>query len=77
MREETNFAISGTKSTCNFQITDDLWLCAVDKNQISQVLNNIVLNATQAMPEGGVIEIKAEMYLEGGECVITKTRRLC
>jgi CheY-like chemotaxis protein len=36
-----------------------LWPCEYDKNQIGQVIDNIVINAQQAMPEGGTIEIEA------------------
>jgi len=34
----------------------------VDPGQIGQVLHNILLNARQAMPEGGIIEVRAEKY---------------
>ena len=32
----------------------------VDEGQISQVIQNLVINARQSMPKGGIIEIKAE-----------------
>ena len=38
---------------------DDLWSCKFDKNQISQVIDNIVINAQQAMPMGGTVLISA------------------
>jgi PAS domain S-box-containing protein len=36
---------------------DDLWAANVDKAQISQVIQNLVINATQAMPDGGTLRI--------------------
>jgi CheY-like chemotaxis protein len=33
-----------------------------DEGQVSQVINNLIINATQAMPEGGVIDISAENF---------------
>ena len=32
----------------------------IDEGQISQVINNLVINADQAMPEGGVVHVTAE-----------------
>ncbi len=53
------FALSGSRSDCRF-VADDLWLAEVDEGQIGQVIQNIVLNADQAMPEGGLVEITAK-----------------
>ncbi len=41
-------------------IAEDLRCARVDSGQISQVLHNILLNARQAMPTGGSIEVRAE-----------------
>ena len=43
-----------------FMISDDLWMISIDEGQISQVLHNLVINAKQAMPKGGIIKISAE-----------------
>jgi CheY-like chemotaxis protein len=37
----------------------DLWACNFDKNQICQVIDNLIINAQQAMPVGGTIELSA------------------
>lgn len=42
------------------EIPDDLWAVEIDRTQMARVLNNIFTNAKEAMPEGGVIEIRAE-----------------
>jgi PAS domain S-box-containing protein len=57
--ETAKFVLSGSAISCRFAIPDDLWTCDFDKNQISQVIDNILINAQQAMPEGGTIEISA------------------
>lgn len=54
------FAVSGTKVHCEFDIQDNLWAVDIDKSEMSQVINNIVINGIQAMPSGGSLSIKAE-----------------
>jgi PAS domain S-box-containing protein len=43
-----------------FSFPKDLWQVEVDESQIAQVVNNIINNAEQAMPQGGVITISSE-----------------
>ncbi len=57
--ETAQFALSGARVSCRFAVSDDLWTCDFDKNQIGQVIDNIVINAQQAMPVGGTIELHA------------------
>jgi len=53
------FALSGSRSVYNLAIDGGLWLAEADEGQISQVIQNIVLNADQSMPEGGQVKITA------------------
>jgi two-component system, cell cycle sensor histidine kinase and response regulator CckA len=53
------FALSGSRTDYRVVADDDLWQVDADGGQISQVIHNIVLNADQAMPEGGLVEITA------------------
>ncbi len=55
--DSANFVMHGSSVVCDFRIAEDLWQVAVDTGQISQVIQNIILNACQAMPKGGVIEV--------------------
>jgi PAS domain S-box-containing protein len=55
--EAANFALHGSKVRCDFNIEDGLWTAEVDKGQIGQVVQNLVINAVQAMPHGGVMSI--------------------
>jgi PAS domain S-box-containing protein len=58
--DTAQFILSGSTVRCEFSIPSDLWSCDVDGNQISQVIDNMVINAQQAMPQGGKIRISAE-----------------
>lgn len=60
INETVHFILRGSDIKCNISIPDDLWLAEVDTGQMSQVIQNIVINAQQAMPEGGIINVKAE-----------------
>jgi PAS domain S-box-containing protein len=60
LKEASVFILSGSNVKCDFYIQDDLWPVEIDEGQITQVINNLVINARQAMPEGGAMEIKAE-----------------
>ena len=60
LRNSVKFALSGSNVSCEFFIPEKLWNVEIDEGQISQVLNNLVLNAIQAMPDGGIIRISAQ-----------------
>ncbi|MBI5741398.1 MAG: PAS domain S-box protein [Nitrospirae bacterium] len=45
---------------CIYNIEEPLWPVEADEGQICQVIRNIVINARQAMPEGGIIQVSAE-----------------
>jgi len=60
LKESPSFVLRGSKSSCKLSIAEDLWPAEVDVGQISQVINNIVINANQAMPGGGIIQVAAE-----------------
>jgi signal transduction histidine kinase/CheY-like chemotaxis protein len=59
IKESAGFGVRGSNVKCEFFIADDLWLAEVDEGQIIQVVSNMVINADQAMPEGGLISIRA------------------
>ncbi|MEW6236530.1 MAG: transporter substrate-binding domain-containing protein [Candidatus Omnitrophota bacterium] len=62
VEDSATFVLSGSNSRCEFSVADDLWTVEVDEGQISQVIQNIVINADQAMPNGGAIRIRLENY---------------
>lgn len=57
VQETARFSLHGSKVKSEFEIEADLWTADVDKGQIGQVVQNLVLNAVQAMTEGGRIFI--------------------
>lgn len=59
IKDTSHLALSGSNVKCNHDVPEDLWNCEVDKNQIGQVLQNLMINAVQAMPMGGVIDVVA------------------
>ncbi len=60
VKESTLFALSGSNVSCAISIPEDLWRADFDMNQIGQVIGNLIINATQAMPHGGKVCIIAE-----------------
>jgi len=59
LKEATIFALRGSNVGCNFELATDLWPLEIDQGQISQVLNNLIINAVQAMPDGGTLRVTA------------------
>jgi PAS domain S-box-containing protein len=60
--ESTAFALKGSNVKCEYIVADDLWPVEVDEGQMNQVIHNLILNADQAMPEGGMIRIYTENF---------------
>jgi len=58
--DSAGFAIRGSKSRCEFKIAPDLRAIEADEGQLGQVINNLVMNAEQAMSEGGTVTVSAE-----------------
>jgi PAS domain S-box-containing protein len=58
IHESTRFALRGSKVKCEFSIPPDLWPVEIDVGQMSQVVNNLIINADQAMPAGGTIRVR-------------------
>lgn len=60
LNNSASLVLSGSNVKCKLSVSDDLWLVDADEGQFSQVLNNLLINAMQAMPEGGKITVEAE-----------------
>ncbi|RLB67946.1 MAG: hypothetical protein DRH04_07340 [Deltaproteobacteria bacterium] len=58
--ETASFNLAGSNVKLEMCFSPDTWNTMVDKGQISQVIANLVLNADQAMPDGGVLMISSE-----------------
>lgn len=60
IEESTKLALSGSHVRSEFCLPEGTWLIDADKGQIGQVISNLIINAKQAMPKGGIIKINSE-----------------
>ncbi len=67
VRESVSFALSGSGTRADFEIPPDLWPADVDEGQMSRVIQNLVLNAEQAMSQGGTVRVRCENVRLDGE----------
>ncbi len=70
LKEIVDFALIGSNIKGSWDMADDLWPVNVDKNQFGQVFNNIVINAKQAMPEGG------DLVVEASNIILNKNNKM-
>ena len=59
LEHSAEFALYGSNLRADFDIAVDLWKAEVDAGQIEQVVNALMLNAREAMPQGGTVRIRA------------------
>ncbi|MEA3360720.1 MAG: ATP-binding protein, partial [Thermodesulfobacteriota bacterium] len=67
IQESADFVLHGSKVGCEYNTPDDLWMVDADSGQLGQVIQNIIINAMQAMPEGGKIEINCSNIEDAAE----------
>jgi two-component system CheB/CheR fusion protein len=60
LEENSQFVLSGGNVRLQTHFSPSLWSCEMDISQMGQVVDNLVINARQAMPQGGTITITAE-----------------
>ncbi len=60
IKEEVLFSLHGSNVESKLEIPEDLWYVRMDRSQIGQVIQNLVINALQAMPNGGYLTISGE-----------------
>jgi len=60
IRETVQSALNGSLISSHFNVDKNLWPASFDKSQIVQVIDNLVVNAKQAMPTGGKIIVSAK-----------------
>ena len=78
VKESISFILSGTNVNLDFSFDENLHAVNVDQGQIGQVFQNIAINANQAMPKGGTLNINVkniqigedhELPLEAGDYI--------
>lgn len=57
--ESASFVLRGSNVSYQLEIDPNLHLAEVDAGQMTQVFNNLIINADQSMPNGGQIKISA------------------
>lgn len=68
IRDTMQFATSGSNIRVEFDFEKNMHHAEFDANQISHVIENITLNAIQAMPNGGIIKVTGKnVIFEDGE----------
>jgi PAS domain S-box-containing protein len=65
IHDSAGFVLRGSNVGCEYNLPDDLWHADVDEGQLTQVLHNLMINAVQAMPTGGKIEVEGENVIVG------------
>ena len=60
LHEVAKFSLRGSNTNVEINVAADLWTASVDTGQFSQIINNLAINASQAMPNGGKLIITAE-----------------
>jgi PAS domain S-box-containing protein len=60
IEESSSLVLRGSNVTASVELPEELPAIEADAGQISQVFNNLIINAVQAMPGGGTITITAE-----------------
>jgi PAS domain S-box-containing protein len=65
LRESVPLALSGSNILSEIFLAPDLWTAEVDAGQIGQVIRNLVLNAREAMANGGVVKLRAQNVILG------------
>jgi two-component system, cell cycle sensor histidine kinase and response regulator CckA len=63
LRKSMDFSIVGSGVSFSFSVPENLWPVNIDEGQIRQVVRNLVKNAAEAMPGGGIITISAENHI--------------
>jgi PAS domain S-box-containing protein len=59
LKEAVTFALRGSAVKIVFSVVNDLYPIEADAGQLSQVFNNLAINAMQAMAEGGELQVTA------------------
>ncbi|MCH7574428.1 MAG: PAS domain S-box protein [Candidatus Marinimicrobia bacterium] len=60
IKENVNFALHGTDILSEFSVESQMGAVYIDSGQITQVINNLVINAVHAMPKGGTLFVRAK-----------------
>jgi len=74
LEDSISLALRGSDVRCELSLPDDVWPVEADEGQIGQVISNLVLNADQAMPEGGTLNIGVRNTIIGKRTTLPLAR---
>jgi signal transduction histidine kinase len=60
LRESVKNVFNDSQVPCEISIAQDLWPSEIDSVQIKQVIENILINAREAVSDGGIVKLIAE-----------------
>lgn len=75
LKDSARIVLRGSNVDCTLFIPPDLWAVEIDQGQINQVIFNLIINARQAMPEGGIIRISAENVIIEEQSILPLLKR--
>jgi PAS domain S-box-containing protein len=67
IKDSANFVLHGSNVSCSYDIPENLWLVDIDQGQMSQVVQNLIINAKEAMAGGGEIQVTCDNVPPGTE----------
>jgi PAS domain S-box-containing protein len=70
IQDTVSFSLRGTHSRSEFLFGADLWPAEIDPGQISQVIANLVVNADQAMPNGGTLRVSCDNFIYDSDMML-------
>lgn len=62
VKDTIEFSLTGSNVTADLKIAEDLWTAEIDGGQIGQVVQNLIINAREAMQDSGVITIAVDNF---------------
>src|SRR5204863_6282384 len=62
IQDTVSFSLRGSRNRSEFEFGDDVAQAEIDAGQISQVIANLVVNADQAMPNGGTLYVTCDNF---------------
>ena len=78
LTDAIDLSLKGNNVQWELDVEPSVSTIDVDEGQINQVLNNLLINARQAMPDGGVVHISAEnTTVQRGHPIAFETGSLC
>ncbi len=62
IQDTVSFSLRGSHNRSEFEFGEDLAPAEIDSGQVSQVIANLVVNADQAMPNGGTLHVGCDNF---------------